>query len=529
MLKKIDIKFLINSVHYFRDYRHKNLKVFNNFYLRLDDFFDHSKQGQKLSKSSALLFKKLIAPVSLVLRQVFRLPHYIAQTLSLRRSQYEYIKSCEAFGVASSRLDLDGSEGVALQLERMTEVIGGGDVLNLFSEHEQLQKTIVIYDPQLESGFWRRNRTSHNEKLFIFDGAYIIFLSLVILFTGVFFRGAEEFIFLRHYLKQSKASKGGQATRLHVRVAEALTFISYHNIISRLPKHSTKLLTSNSFFVELLRAYILQNKSSGKIIEILHGTIGDTTRVWFERLMSSQDKIEEKKHLLIPLVPCPPELETFKKKYFLGKNNTSINAYLNTYLYKNKKLHGSYKVFALNYLNQLSLDPDDKGLTLTVYGGTSIEGSFFHSSAFKTETKVLDKIIDYFLKKKINIKIIYTPHPANKLLPLKVADIFKKRNVKVLEHSVFTYFITDYCISNLSSCLFELNWLGAKCFSPLIESDGIYSKDYLKTIYHPKEDGVDALENGLYRCLNAGLDSCDKSYIEKFNIRLKMVKGENFN
>ena len=119
------------------------------------------------------------------------------------------------------------------------------------------------------------------------------------------------------------------------------------------------------------------------------------------------------------------------------------------------------------------------------------------------------------------------PHPSNKLLPPRVINIFKSLGLEVRDESIFTYFLTDYCISNISSCLFELNWLGAKCFSPIIEADGFYSKHYLETIYYPKADGMMALNDSLYGCLEDGLNSESKSYIEKFNLRLKIVKGAN--
>ena len=371
MLKEVDINFLIKSIHYFRDFRRENLEIYTSFYKRLDRFFGNSKEGKKSFGISASLLIKLITPISMLLRQFLRLPYYIIQTISLRRSQCENIKSCHAFCIASSRFDLDESESVATQLESILESIGGRDVLNLFSGHAQNQKTIILYDPQLESGFWRRSRVSHNEKLFIFDGAYIIFLSLVLVVTGIVFRGAEEIIFIRRYLKQSKDSKDEKLPRLYVRVVEALTFITYHSLINRLPKHSSTLLTSNSFFVELLRSFILQNNGSGKIVEVLHGIIADPTEVWFQRLLSSQDNTKEKKHLLIPQVPDLPQLSTLDNKYYL-ENNICINTYLNSSLYENRKIHGSYKEYALNHLEQLNLSPHDKLITLTIYGGTSI-------------------------------------------------------------------------------------------------------------------------------------------------------------
>ena len=93
------------------------------------------------------------------------------------------------------------------------------------------------------------------------------------------------------------------------------------------------------------------------------------------------------------------------------EDNIAINSYLNSSLYENKKSYGSYRAYALYNLEQLNLNPDDQGLILTYYGGTSIEGSFFHSSAFEVELKILNKVIKYFLNKKKDIKLIYVPHP----------------------------------------------------------------------------------------------------------------------
>lgn len=529
-MKKVDINFLINIIHYFEEHRDKNLEVFNNFYKRIDFFLLNSNQNQKLSKDSISFYVKFKKLLSLVFRLFMNLPNYINQALSLRFSRCKKITSCEAFAISSNRLDFDFRESIATQLVHMTELAGGGNVLNLFSRSgdEQKQKTIILYDTLLECKFWKRSMISNNEKLFIFDGAFIIFFSLCLLVSGVFFRGAEEFKFLRQYLKQTKVSKNLKGLPIYIRIIQALTFISYHGLISRMPKHITSLLTSNSFLVELLRGYILQNEESGKIVELLHGTIAVPTESWFKRLLSFQDTAKQKKHYLILQVPNLPELGTLNNKYFLG-NNVSINVHLNTTLYKGKKFYGSYNAYALNQLKHLRLKPHDKGLTLTFYGGTNIGENFFNSSAFGVELKILYKIIDYFLKKKIDIKIIYVKHPKHKIIPSKATGIFNQLNVQMLDNSIFTYFITDYCISNISSCLFELNWLGAECFSPIIEADGFYCKNYLETIHHPKADGIKALENSLYGCLNAGLGGGSKSYIEKFNKRLKIAKGDNVN
>ena len=58
-MKKIDINFLVDSVCYFRDFRIENLQVFNNFYKRLDGFFNntkYSKRKRSINLQSAKIF-----------------------------------------------------------------------------------------------------------------------------------------------------------------------------------------------------------------------------------------------------------------------------------------------------------------------------------------------------------------------------------------------------------------------------------------------------------------------------------------
>ena len=138
------INFLIKNLCYFRDFRRENLKVLNNICHRLRDFFDNPKQDKKSSENFTSLFIKFIKLLMLLLRQVLSLPHYIIQTINLRRSQCEKITLCEAFVIASNRLDLDSSESIISQLEHITQEIGGSNVLNLFSGHSPQQKTKAV-------------------------------------------------------------------------------------------------------------------------------------------------------------------------------------------------------------------------------------------------------------------------------------------------------------------------------------------------------------------------------------------------
>jgi len=521
-LKKVNINFLNGSVIYFRDFRIENLKVFNNFYRRLGSLFNDSKRNHKKVSKSYKFFNKIVFIFFILAKQILRFPKYVIQTWKLNRYHCKQIKSCEAFCIASSRLDLDGTESVVTQLERLTEAIGGGTAINLFPNGRSSNNTVILFDPQIESGFWSRNQRFSNEKIFIFDGAFIIFFSVYVLITGIFLRSSSELLFIWRYLKQTKSAKVIKRRSFYLRIVEALIFVTYHSLIDRLPKHSTTFLTSNSFLVELLRIYLLQDDKSQKITELLHGIIADPTEKFFKRILTSK----ENKHRLIPQVPDLPELEHLTKEFFVG-NNASINTYLNSSLYENKKIYNSYKDYALENFKKLRINPDDKILTITIYGGTSIEGNFFESSGYEIEIEILDMIVKYFKDKKIKTKLIYVPHPANKILPRFSIEKFYNFDVQILEHSIFTYFITDYCISNISSCLFELSWLGAECFSPIIEQDELFSSKYLDTIHHPETNGLEALEKSLRGCLDAGLKENLKSYTSKFNARLVMVKGNS--
>jgi hypothetical protein len=527
-LGKLNISFILNSIYCFIDFRGENLKVFNNFFNRLDFLISNSKQIKKPPKVKTLSLQKFLSGILLVLRQFLQLPKYIIQIIRFRNLRSEEIGLCQAYCVASRRLDFDfdDKDSFSHQIKNIMEAFGDKDPMNLFPEHPDSKKISILYDAEIESGLWRFSFSSHNHKLFIFDGAFLIFFSIVLLVKGLFFRSAQEFIFLRRYLNKSKDTQGKYTRALYIRIVEALTFIAYDNIINKLPKHSTILLTCNAYFTELLRVYILQNVSAGNIIEVLHGAIANSSEVWYQRLLSYNNEISKKRHFLIPHVPNLPELDILNNKYFV-ENNLSINTYLNSHLYINKKTWGSYKAYALNNLKKLNLNPQDRVLTCTYYGGTGIREEFFMSSGFKVETRILYKIISYFSKKKININIIYVPHPKNKLLPPNVSDMFKKLSVHVFDVSLFTYFITDYSVSNMSSCLLETKWLGVECFSPMIEADDIYSKNYLETIHHPVADGKKALDKALHGFIKAGFVNGSMSYMEKFNMRLKIIKGQD--
>jgi hypothetical protein len=63
----------------------------------------------------------------------------------------------------------------------------------------------------------------------------------------------------------------------------------------------------------------------------------------------------------------------------------------------------------------------------------------------------------------------------------------------------------------------------------MIKADRFYCKDYLEKIHHPESDDIESSEKALYGCLEAGFGIVSKSYIERFNARLKMIKSGKIN
>ena len=526
MLKQQDLKFLSKGVDHFRVFRRENLKLFNKFYQRLEGFFDTLPQNTESKATLASINVRLIKFCKLFLNQFFRLPKYITQTIKIRDPKLHQ-SSFMAFGIASSRLDFYEDADISSQLMRLTETIGGKDISETFRYYGQSTKTIILYDPQFESGFWNRKKAKDNEEVFIFDGAYILFFSFWLIFSGLFLRRASELIFIYKYLKQTgKFRSRAETVSLNMRIIESLTFISYQGLVSKLPQHSTIFLTSNSFFSELLRVFLLQYRRSGKIIEVLHGIIANPTEIYFKNLISMQKCSDKKQHLLIPQIPDLPELKSLSYEYF-HENNVAINTYLNSTLSKNKQIFGSYENYSQSNFDLLNLNPEDTNVVLTLYGGTAIEGDFFQSSGFQIELQILERVKKFFTHEDIEAQIFYVLHPSN-INTLNSIDLkLKELDIKLVDNSVFTYFITDYCISNISSCLFELNWLGAKCFSPMIATDDIYSEEYLSQIYYPQVNGMKALEESLFNFLQTCLKTEPVSCAEKFNERLTLVKGSH--
>ena len=199
MLKEIDIKALIKSTDYFRDFRRKNLEIFKKIYDRLEILISYSSQNKKPSKVFNFYPKKLFSIFLICLRQLLLIPKYVFQIMDLRDSKCKEIDLCAAFSIASSRLDFDTNDHVYIQLEQLIKVIGGQNILNVFSANNNKHKTIILYDPQIESGFWHNIKPNNKEKIFIFDGCFIVFFSLWLIASGILFRGARELIFIKRY------------------------------------------------------------------------------------------------------------------------------------------------------------------------------------------------------------------------------------------------------------------------------------------------------------------------------------------
>ena len=54
-----------------------------------------------------------------------------------------------------------------------------------------------------------------------------------------------------------------------------------------------------------------------------------------------------------------------------------------------------------------------------------------------------------------------------------------------------------------------------------------FSKNYLNTIHHPEEGGIEALNLALEKLLEAGLNYSSQTYMRKFSQRLELAKGDN--
>jgi hypothetical protein len=186
------------------------------------------------------------------------------------------------------------------------------------------------------------------------------------------------------------------------------------------------------------------------------------------------------------------------ERQVLYANRVAINAYLNRYIVDNR---------GQDRIRDVEIESEYYGLRggkrdrrdapiVTIFGYAPNDGELLHSPAFRLECALIALIGEIERQESSGVLLIYVPHPVHASADFDF-QIFRENNVRVYRNSVFTWLISDLCISLSSSAMFEAEYFGVRAFTPMIAADNIFTDSYLDLVSHPKEGSLAECVRGL--------------------------------
>ncbi len=510
---------------YFRRSRLVNSDVYHRFFDRVTSHYKNARDSSsKLKLKSVKKDKKpLFYTAFFIGRQLLRVPSYFVQYIKIVHLSKDDLRNVGVIAIASSRLQLSKEIEVRKSILALSRILGTESYLDIVQVQCESNDDLLLFDPLMESDYWYQKNECWREKVYIVDGAFLLFFSIWTTIGALFSKQDNSVKFVVEYLKQCKKIEPPYKGRKILNLFESAIYISINKLFERYSAISAIFFTSNSTLTEILRFYLLQNDNSIKIVEVLHGIIAAPTEKYYHSVLNTFDAAGHC-HYFVPQIPGLPDLDLLNSKLFYP-NDIAVNAHINKSINIYSTKYGTLDDFFTRQLSEYKLkDVANDVLFLTVFGGTSLQGNYYTSAGFKVELELIDKAIQYSDEFKLNIRFLYVPHPANGQLLEGAKQALSIRNLSIIHDSFFTYFITDYCISILSSCIFELAWMGANSFTPMLVGDGFYSKGYLNKAFYPRENNEESLNDEFMKFLLSGQTETNKTLSQKIEARLNLIQ-----
>lgn len=351
----------------------------------------------------------------------------------------------------------------------------------------KIAKNLFVFDPVFSSTLWQHKKMWLKDNIYVIDINFILFLFITFIFT-------LDYSFIKNflYLISRKHGEGlNHFKRIKVALCSTIILFVYKKIIKDNFHVMSYYFTSNSFATEILRCYLMQHATCYSICEILHGV----PTLEFNNYIHSLIKLGDKYHLknklfFISQIPRLPKYGIFKD-HINFPEEIAINTYLNNYIMGMKNSNG-----ILNDIIEEECDlyfkqkfPKD-ALIITFIGGTvaTTDEKFISTETFSIEKFMINHIKKILTCRNIPFILIYAPHPCHHWNEISQCDFFAKEQIILYRKTIFSWLISDICISLYSSALFEAAFFGAKTFTPLKMIDGLYPKALLNYLtYHEME------------------------------------------
>lgn len=347
------------------------------------------------------------------------------------------------------------------------------DLEGFFSE----QNFLILHESEMHSLFRYKSRNCLQENILIFDSNFLIFTIIWMILHGK----VKDLFY--SFLQLPKDRKNKQ-------LLIACMFISVCDyLFSSAKKIKSAFITSNNFFTEILRFYLLTEDRSSKVYEVMHGVPTIFYEQYIARLIYSGSNFRaQEKHNSIAQLPDLPMFGILKQDV-IPDVKTAINCYLNQYVLEACRKNGSLEKYIITEVEK-NISPKIKRqdpFVVSFIGASFPDGSpnrplYSDSNYFKVEKEII-----YYIKKLLeregkNYIIIYTPHPTNKIKLFYKDPIFLEPNVVLHSNTVLTWFLADIAFTILSSALFEAAYFGIRGFMLSGLTQNVYPKELLNTL-----------------------------------------------
>ena len=238
--------------------------------------------------------------------------------------------------------------------------------------------------------------------------------------------------------------------------------------------------------MEVLRYYFMLQESSTSINEIMHGIPSEIVQTHFMRLININDKINSgAKMNFILQIPTIKDIVLHERPDCVSKE-IFINSYLNAYFLGLKNKHKNFYNYFEHEFNYIFSNNYNNEFLFLYVGGTLIFPEYEKSISFRVEVEMIQIIRNFFKSKKIDYKILYSPHPFNNVDNLLNQKVFKENDIIFVKDTFKGLLMAQAVTGIVSSVLFEAKMFNISSFMPMKYSDEMFTKEELNLLAHPK-------------------------------------------
>lgn len=363
-------------------------------------------------------------------------------------------------------------------LSPMGQTSGNFLIPNMLNTSQRLLVFDPVWSSKMRSDFEALNR----QHIFVVDAGFASFFLMINHPLRFILAGLKSAITVLISLPDFRT---GIKLGLVQFFAEA-----FEKVQTKSPTYELLLLTCNNFFTETLRWNGLVSAKCERVLEVLHGIPTRDLEIYNESMGTVlQVAGLTNKVLFVPQVPL--KLKAPYEKHLMGEGKLGINTYLNF-----KKLRAEVIKSLWSSQNPWQGNTTNEPV-ITFLGGTGHTENFYTSDAFQVELNILKFVSRWFRKKNRPVKLLYTPHPANRNQWLKESELLSRWDTTVFDNTPLTWMISDMSLAIFSSAVFEAGYFQSTAFTPIKTKHRVFSKNILNLIRHPEdqESWQQALQN----------------------------------